>query len=65
MLVVVDGGALKALLLPGSSHDEFHDGMKPFQAAMPVHPDDEYIDYSGKKKRKKKKRALLISLYAV
>jgi len=56
MLVVVDGGALKALLLPGSSHDEFHDGMKPFQAAIPVHPDDEYMDYSGEKKRKKKKK---------
>jgi hypothetical protein len=29
--------------------------MIPFQAAMLVHPDDEYMDYSGKKKEKKRK----------
>jgi hypothetical protein len=27
--------------------------MKPFQPAMPVHPDDEYMDYLRKKKKKK------------
>ncbi len=53
-LVVVDGGP-QSLAAACSSHDEFHDGMKPFQAAMPVHPDDEYMDYLGKKKKKEKK----------
>ncbi len=54
--MVVDGGGPQSLAAACSSHDEFHDGMKPFQAAMLVHPDDEYMDYWGKKKKEKKKK---------
>jgi hypothetical protein len=50
------GGAPQSLAAACSSHDEFHDGMKPFQAAMLVQPDDEYMDYWGKKKKEKKKK---------
>ncbi len=63
LVVVVDEGP-QSLAAVCSSHDEFHDGMKPFQAAMPVHPDDEYMDYSGKKTQKNKK-ALIISLCCI
>jgi hypothetical protein len=56
VVVVVDGGGPQSLAAACSSHDEFHDGMKPFQAAMPVHPDDEYMDYSGENKRKRKRK---------
>jgi hypothetical protein len=60
LVVVVDEGP-QSLAAVCSSHDEFHDGMKPFQAAMPVHPDDEYIWII----REKKKQKRLLLAYAV